>query len=556
MNPIGMTPGQVPAKSEARQLLAGPVPTTGGTGRFARPGSLFGPAETEWDDNLPVPPSRRPACGILVAFANVMVVLDMTIANVSLPHIAGDMGATLDQGTWVITSYAVAEAICVPLTGWLTQRFGTVRMFMIAMTGFGLFSLLCGLSVTLPMLVACRIGQGVFGGLIMPLSQSMMSRLYKPELLPAAMARWSLTIGLAPAFGPVVGGFISDQISWHWIFLINVPIAMVAVPLAHAWLRPAETVREKRDIDKWGMALLVLWIGALQIMLDLGRDRDWFADPLILGLGLVALVGFGVFVIWELTEEHPAVDIRIFRHFNFAMSVLSLALGQGAYFAGVVAVPQWLQTTMGYSATSSGLVTAVAAISGMMASQVVLRIMLKVDPRVLASFGAAWLGSTLLLRLAWTPQTDGMTMAWMLFLHGFGMPFIMMPLSSVALSLTSPDEIPSAAGLQSFVRTMASAVATALVLTAWHTAEIKARAPLAGSLHMDNAMADLGRAGLPEPAALSYISNLLDQQTMTLGLLAVTKLTAISMFLSAMVVWTMPRVELTRFKSNRQLMDH
>jgi len=229
--------------------------------------------------------------GFIMALSNFMVILDLTIANVAVPHIAGNLGISLDQGTWIITSYAVAEAICVPLTGWLADRFGSVRVFTVAMMAFGLFSLVCGLSPTLGVLVAARIGQGICGAPLMPMTQALLLRVFPPARRAKAMSVWAMTVMFAPAVGPIVGGYIADNYSWHWIFLINVPIAIACTAIAALILRPVESPTTKNPIDGVGLALLVFWIGCLQLVLDLGRDRDWFADwritALAIGAGVV-----------------------------------------------------------------------------------------------------------------------------------------------------------------------------------------------------------------------------------------------------------------------------
>ncbi|HXC73883.1 MAG TPA: DHA2 family efflux MFS transporter permease subunit, partial [Sphingomicrobium sp.] len=259
----------------------------------------------------PAPPAMGKTALILaclvLAGTNFMVVLDTTIANVSVAHIAGGLGISSSEGTWVITSYAVAEAICVPLTGWLTKRFGTVKVFAFGMAGFGIFSMLCGMSWSLGSLVAFRIGQGLCGGPLMPISQTLLLSIFPKEKHAQATGIWAMTTIVAPILGPILGGTISDNWGWHWIFFINVPIAAICAASAMALLRSAETKTEKARIDTVGLILLVVWVGALQIMLDLGREHDWFGSSFIVTLAVIAAVGFSFFTAWELTEGKPIV---------------------------------------------------------------------------------------------------------------------------------------------------------------------------------------------------------------------------------------------------------
>ncbi|KAK0351049.1 hypothetical protein LTR94_026530, partial [Friedmanniomyces endolithicus] len=380
-----------------------------------------------------IPASRRMLAGLVLALSNFMVVLDLTIANVSVPHIAGNLGISADQGTWVITSYAVAEAICVPLTGWLAQRFGAVRIFIVAMAGFGLFSLLCGLSPTLGMLVACRIGQGVCGAPLMPMSQTLMLRVFEPEKRGRAMGLWAMTTLLGPAFGPILGGYISDNWSWHWIFFINLPVCALCVFAALALLRPIETERAQVPIDGVGLFLLIFWIGCLQVMLDIGRDHDWFDAPEIVALAICAGLGFLVFIIWELTEEHPVVDLRIFRHRGFSFGVAGLALCFGGYFASIVVIPQWLQTSLGYPAVDAGLVTAFTSVFALVMSQVAARLLGKVDARIMVSCAMLWLALMALWRATWTSGADFWTLAMPQLVQGFALPFFFIPLTTLTL---------------------------------------------------------------------------------------------------------------------------
>lgn len=493
-------------------------------------------------DDAAYPSNRRQfLAGLVLAMSNFMVVLDLTIANVSVPHIAGNLGITFDQGTWIITSYAVAEAICVPLTGWLAMRYGTVRVFMLAMAGFGIFSALCGLSPTLGALVACRIGQGLAGAPLMPVSQALMLRVFPPRRRPIAMAAWSMTLLVAPALGPIIGGYISDQYSWHWIFLINVPIAIVCVAVGAALLRPLETPTIKRPIDKVGLALLVFWIGSLQIMLDLGRDRDWFADPLIAGLGICAAVGFAVFVIWELTEAHPVVDLRIFRHRGFTTSVLALSLTFGAYFAGVVVIPQWLQLNMGYTATLAGVTTAFTAMAAIFVAPFVPKLMQSLDARLLVCIAILNMEAMTLVRTGWDLSADFTALAWPQLIQGLGMPLFMVPLTQLSLSAVETDEVASAAGLQNFMRTIAIAVATSVVLTIWGDHTRVATTRMAETLQPDATLTTLGSAGFGPEQSRAVIDGLVQQQATTMAMEHTFLISAIVLALAACVIWIVPR---------------
>ena len=488
-------------------------------------------------------PRRQFLAGIVLALSNFMVVLDLTIANVSIPHIAGNLGISLDQGAWIITSYAVAEAVCVPLTGWLSQRVGVVKLFVFAMAGFGLFSLLCGMSVTLGMLVACRIGQGLCGAPLMPMSQTLMQRVFPPEKRGTAAGIWAMTTLLGPAMGPIIGGWISDNLSWHWIFLLNVPIAAACTAAAYVLLKPAETPIRIVPIDKVGVLLLVFWIGCLQMMLDLGRDRDWFANPLIVGLAISAFIGFLVFVIWELTEEHPAVDLRIFRYRGFSSGVFTLALSFGSYFASIVVIPQWLQTSLGYTATDAGLVTALTAMTAMTTAPIAAKLMSRVDPRILISSSVTWLGLMTLWRTSWTTDIDFWSMAMPQIAQGFAMPFFIVPLTALSINGLRPDEVASGAGLQNFLRTMAIAVSTALALTVWGDAQRSSQNDLVGVIRPDQTMTELQNLGFGMEQARQVVGNLVAQEATTLAVDHTFFVTAVALFVAAALVWIAPRTK-------------
>ena len=477
----------------------------------------------------------------LLAFTNLMVFLDMTIVNVIVPHVAGDLGASTDQGAWTITSYAVAEAITVPLSGWLAQRFGPVKVILWAIAGFGLFSLGCGLTPSLYALVMFRIGQGLCGGPIMPMSQTLIMQVSTPRRRPQAMAIWATTVSVAPALGPLTGGWIADNLGWHWAFFINVPISILLVLIAAPLLAPAETPTRRVPVDKVGMALLVFWIGCLQIMLDIGRDHGWFGDPRVVALAICAGIGFCVFMIWELTEAHPVVDLKVFRHRGFGASVLTLSFGFGAFMSGIVVVPEWLQLYMGYSATQAGSVAGIHAWASIAASQVVVRIQNRFDMRLLVCCGLVWMGITALIRSTWNTSTSMTFIALSLIVQGFGMAMMFIPLNALTMSTVPPDELANAAGLQNFVRTATSAIATSTVLTVWANEQTRARAMLAGRLAPAAAQRALATAGLSPEGARLYISNLVEHEASAISLDHCFQLAALAMFTAAAVVWLVPR---------------
>lgn len=481
--------------------------------------------------------------GITLAASNFVVVLDATVANVSVPHIAGSLAIAPDQGTWVITSYSVAEAICVPLTGWLVERFGAVKSFICCMVGFAICSLLCGLSVSLGMLVASRVAQGFCGGPLMPLTQTLLVRIFPAEKRGAAMGMWAMTLVTAPIAGPLLGGAISDGWSWHWIFFINVPIVAVCVTSAFLLLRGAETPILKTRIDFVGLGALALWVGALQIMLDIGRDHDWFGSTLVCGLGVVAAIGFAFFVIWELSAEQPIVDLRVFRHRGFTFSVVALGLTFGTYFAAVVVTPQWLQGAMGYTATWAGKTVAWSGLFAVILSPFVGRLIGRgIDARLLISCGTLWVAFTMALRAHWNADADYWTLAVPHMLVGIGMPFFIVPITMLALSSVDPRETASAAGMSSFVRTLSSAIFTSIATTMWTDREQIDRADLANIIQPGSAYADmLARHGVDASTARGMLSNLVDGQAVALATTQLYQMATVVLIAAAVMVWLVPK---------------
>ena len=479
--------------------------------------------------------------GALLALANFMVVLDTTIANVSVPNIAGALAVSPTQGTWVITSYSVAEAITVPLTGWLAMRFGTVRVFCTAMAGFALFSALCGIAPSLGVLVAFRVGQGLCGGPMIPLSQSLLLRVFPPDKAPMAIGLWAMTTVVAPVAGPILGGVISDNFHWSWIFFINVPVAATVAFFSWRTFRSRETPTVRRPVDFMGLGLLIVWVGAMQIMLDKGKELDWFGSPTIVALALTAVIGFTAFLIWELTAEDPIVDLRIFRHRGFTVGAVTLSITFGAYFASIILIPLWLQTSMGYTATWAGYATA-GGFLAIFFSPIAAQLVGKVDPRILTSSGILWFALVTFWRSSFTTQVDFWHVLLPAIVLGIGVPFFFVPTTRIALGAVEPRETASAAGLSNFMRTTAAAFAASISTTAWENASSSAHDTLSGTLHDAQTQIDgLVAGGMSADQALQQIEAMVQMQAVMLATDKVFLVTGIIFLVTGGFIWLAPR---------------
>jgi MFS transporter, DHA2 family, multidrug resistance protein len=459
---------------------------------------------------------------LALSAATFMNVLDTSIANVSLPAIAGDLGVSPNQGTWVITSFGVANAIAVPLTGWLSQRFGQVRLFMASIILFVITSWLCGLAPNMSTLIFFRVLQGLVAGPMIPLSQALLLSSYPKALAGLAMALWSMTTLVAPVMGPLLGGWITDNISWPWIFYINIPVGFGAAFITWSIFRKRESQTRKLPIDSIGLALLVLWVGALQIMLDKGKELDWFHSGEVVALGIVALVGLIAFVIWELTEEHPVVDLTLFKRRNFWAGALALSVGYGLFFGNVVLLPLWLQQYMGYTATQAGMVLAPVGAMALLLSPLVGKSIGKVDPRRLAAFAFVVFALVLWMRSNFNTQADFGTIMIPTIIQGVAMACFFIPLVTITLSGIPPERIPAASGLSNFVRIVAGSFGTSIATTVWQDRAAMHHAHLSelvnlGSSATTGALSGLAGAGLTPDQALGTINRLVDQQAYMLA---------------------------------------
>ncbi len=452
-----------------------------------------------------------------LALGTFMQVLDTTIANVSIPTIAGNLGVSPDQGTWVITSFAVANGISVPLTGWLMQRFGVVRTFVVSVLLFTLASFLCGMAWSLPSLIAFRILQGAVSGPMIPGSQALLLALFPPHKKGMALAVWSMTTLVAPICGPILGGFISDNYAWQWIFLINVPVGLFCAYICWAGMKHAETPTRKLPIDGIGLSLLVVWVGSLQIMLDKGKDSDWFNSGFIVIMGLVALIGFIAFMIWELSQKHPIIDLTLFKNRNFSIGTLALCLGYGVFFGAVVLQPLWMQTWLGYNATWAGLIAAPSGVVAVLISPFVGKYISKFDTRLFALFAFFVFGVSYFMRAGYTADASYSAYIMPLMVQGVAMSIFFIALLSIILDGVPPQQIPAASGLSNFLRIVAGSFATSITTTFWddHAALHQTRLAETSSIYdpsLTEPLQQLSAAGLTQTQSIAVLTRELGNQ--------------------------------------------
>ena len=479
---------------------------------------------------------------IALSAAVFMNVLDSSIANVSIPTIAGDLGVSSTQGTWVITSFAVANAITVPLTGWLTQRFGQVRLFTLSVLLFVLTSWLCGFAWSLESLVLFRVLQGAVAGPMIPLSQALMLGSYPRDKAGFALAMWSMTILVGPIAGPLLGGWISDNYTWPWIFYINVPIGLLAGWAAWQIYNERESRRRELPIDTVGLALLIVWVGALQILLDKGKELDWFGSPFIVILAVITVVAFVYFLIWELTAKHPIVDLTLFKERNFTAGVLSVSIAYGVFFGSVVLMPLWLQSTMGYTATWAGVALAPVGILAIVLSPIVGKLLGKHDPRVLATFAFLVFSLTSYIRSRFNTDVDILSIMLPTFIQGAAMATFFIPLTTITLSGLAPERVPGAAGLSNFARLLAGAFGTSITTTAWDDRASMHHAHLTeiarpGEPAFDYVMQTVRNQGYTQQQGAEMVNRIIEQQAHTLSVTDIFLASSIIFLLLLGLVW-------------------
>ncbi len=400
---------------------------------------------------------------VSVMFATFMEVLDTTVVNVSLPHIAGNLSATVDEATWVLTSYLVANAIVLPMTGWLARTFGRKRLLMASVSGFTISSLLCGFAPNLPLLVFFRLIQGMTGGAMQPLSQAVLLEAFPPHERGKAMGFWGLGIVVAPVLGPVMGGWLTDAYSWRWVFFINLPVGIASLVMTQLYVFDPPYLRQERTrIDYWGIGLLALWVGSLQIVLDLGQERDWFSSPFITGLSLAAAFGIVAFIVREWLAPEPVVDLRVFKDRTYSTGVFLMTTLGFVLYGSLVLLPIMLQTLLGYPSLQAGIALAPRGMGSMLGMPIIGMLVGKVDSRLMVVVGLVTGAMTLIWLGQLNLNTGYWDVFWPQFLQGLGLSAIFVPLTTISMDRIPRERMGNATSLFNLMRNLGGSIGIAV----------------------------------------------------------------------------------------------
>lgn len=402
-----------------------------------------------------------------VSLATFLIVLDYTIANVSIPYIAGDLGVSADEGTYVITSFAVGSAIALPITGWLTRRFGMVRLGLLSLFGFVFFSWTCGMAPNLLFLVVSRFLQGLTSGPLVPLSQTMIISIFPKEKKNTAIGFWGTIVVVAPVIGPILGGWISYDIHWPWIFFINIPFGLLSILLIHLYLRPFETEKKRLPTDWIGLILLTIGVSTLQFILDKGEQYDWIRSNLILTCMVISFLAFIYLIAWELTHPNPLLQLRLLKIPSYNLSVVLIVTIYAIYFGGVVLVPLWLQQDMGYTAIWAGVAVAPLGILPTFFSSQMSKIVDKIGQIIPLVVSLLFFALSSFIGAFFNTDVDLSYVAFSRFLFGFGLLFFIVPLFSLSVRDIPQENLPAATGMFHFFRAMMGGVGTSVFTTMW-----------------------------------------------------------------------------------------
>ncbi len=412
-----------------------------------------------------------------VMLATFMEVLDTSVVNVSLPHIAGSLSASIDEATWTVTSYLVANAIILPMTGWLASAFGRKRLLMLSVIGFTASSFLCGLAPTLSTLIVFRVIQGATGGALQPLSQAVLLEAFPPSERGKAMGFWGLGVVVAPILGPVLGGWLTDNYSWRWVFYINIPVGVASVIMTKMFIfDPSYLRQESRGVDYWGIGMLALGIGALQILLDKGQEEDWFSSHFMVALAIIATVTLVAFVIYELRTDNPVVDLRVFKARSYAVGVFLMTIVGFVLYGSLVLLPIMLQTLLGYPSLQAGIAMAPRGIGAFFMMPLTGLMTGRFDARKLLTAGLI-IGGVTLIWLSWLNLQAGYwDIFWPQLIQGVGMSLLFVPLTTVSMDPIPRERMGNATSLFNLMRNIGGSIGIAVTgtLIARHSQAITA----------------------------------------------------------------------------------
>lgn len=495
-------------------------------------------------DHPPLEGSQLVLGTLALSLASFMTILDSSVASVSLSAISGDLAVSPTQGTWVVTSFGVANALAVPLVGWLSQRFGQVRLMVILVLLFVTASWLCGMAPNIETLITMRVIQGLVTGPIIPLAQTLLLSSYPPSKSGTALAASSTTVMMAPVIGPVMGGWIIDNLTWRWIFFINLPIGLVVALIVWVVYRPREVQPKRVRVDFTGLVLLALWVGALQMMINLGKDYDWFDSWEIIGLAVAAIFFFVLFIGWELTDEHPIVDLRLFGNWNYALGTFVLSAGFGLFLGNTVLMPLWLQGHMGYTAVLAGITVAPVGILSILFTPWVGRNVMRYDPRVFITIGLASYCAAFMIRSGFTTQTEIGSIMLASFVQGAATSFFFIPLQTMMYSGLNSGRTPGAVGLANFFRLLTGALSASFCVTLWESRAALHRVRMVEHLPLEmsslaQAQAVLQGAGFGAEQRDALVSRMIDQQAFTLAATEINYISALLYLSLALITWQM-----------------
>lgn len=478
----------------------------------------------------------------VLGLATFLVVIDLTIINVILPSIAASYAASPHEVTMGITTFAIAQAIIMPLTGWLSARVGVVRLFMLSLAGFGATSLLCGLAPTLPLFLLARVLQGFTCGPLVPLVQTLLQRSVPPAKLPAAYGFWAMMLSAGPLVGPMLGGVMADTVGWQWGFYINVPIAIACVLIAAPIFSKRDTAKVRAPVDLVGLGLLIAWVGPLQFVLDKGRELDWFSHPLIATLSVTAALAFVAFMIWELTEDQPLIDFSVFRYRSFLFGTPASAISFSSHVVATLMLTLWLQLGMHYTATWAGYAVAVMGMSALLAGPAAAIMARHADPRVIVTLGMSITCAGLWWRATFYGDVDFRLVVITQLINGFSTTFAMGPIFALVMSDIPRAKLPAAAGILTFVRMLTVGVLTATTITAWQNGLNQAHSDMAGRLNSQSQDMDLLSLGLFQGgSSLILWNDLVDQQALHISTGQVVHWLALFVAFGPLLIWLCPK---------------